>query len=137
MPKLQSLAPVLPVTDVLMSLENYARLGFRAKPYQRAEIVQGRKPAQVLYGLLFRDGLQMHLCQVAGLDTQTNPSEVFLYVDNAAELHVQWIDSGAHGEFVEPAETEYGLLEGAFLDPDGNSIRYGSWLPGFPKAAQT
>lgn len=137
MAKLQSLAPILPVTDVLTSLDNYARLGFRAKPYQRAEIVVGRPPAEVLYGLLFRDGLQIHLCQVAGLDAQTNPSEVYLYVDDAADLHAQWVGSGADGEFVEPLETEYGLLEGAFLDPDGNSIRYGSWLPGFPKPAQT
>ncbi len=137
MPKLQSLAPVLPVSDVLTSLENYARLGFRAKPYQRAEIVEGRGPAQVLYGLLFRDGLQIHLCQVAGTDPLTNPCEVYLYVDDAVGLHAQWVDSGAQGEFVEPSDTEYGLLEGAFLDPDGNSIRYGSWLPGFPKAAQT
>jgi hypothetical protein len=137
MPTLNTLAPVLPVTDVLASLENYARLGFRAKPYQRAEIVEGRSPAQVLYGLLFRDGLQIHLCQVAGIDAQSNLSEIYLYVDDAPALHAQWSVSGAPGEYVEPLETEYGLCEGAYLDPDGNSIRYGSWLPGFPKPAQT
>lgn len=137
MPTLNTLAPVLPVTDVLTSLENYARLGFRAKPYQRAEIVEGRSPAQVLYGLLFRDGLQIHLCQVGGIDAQSNLSEIYLYVDDAPALHAQWSASGAPGEYVEPVETEYGLCEGAYLDPDGNSIRYGSWLPGFPKPAQT
>lgn len=137
MPTLKSVAPVLPVSDVLISLENYARLGFRAKPYQRAEIVPGRGPAPILYGLLFRDGLQLHLCQVAGIDPQTNLSEIYLYVDDAAGLHLQWAASEADGEFVEPTETEYGLLEGAFVDPDGNSVRYGSWLPGFPKPSQT
>ena len=41
MAKLNSMAPVLPVRDVLSALENYALLGFRAKPYQRAEVVAG------------------------------------------------------------------------------------------------
>lgn len=137
MPTLQSLAPVLPVSDVLTSLNTYARLGFRAKPYQRAEIVEGRSPAPVLYGLLFRDGLQIHLCQVADFDRRTNLSEIYLYVDDAEALHAQWSISEAPGEYVEPLDTEYGLCEGAYVDPDGNSIRYGSWLPGFPKPAQT
>lgn len=137
MPTLQTLAPVLPVSHILEALENYARLGFRAKPYQRAEIVEGREPARVLYGFLFRDGLQIHLCQVAEVDPLTNLSEVYLYVDDALALHTAWSASEARGEFVEPGETEYGLMEGAFVDPDGNSIRSGSWLPGFPKVSQT
>jgi hypothetical protein len=137
MPQLSALAPVLPVSDVLTSLETYARLGFRAKPYQRAEIVEGRNPAPILYGFLFRDGLQIHLCQVADIDPQSNLSEIYLYVDDAPALHVQWLASGALGEFIEPTDTEYGLCEGAYVDPDGNSLRYGSWLPGYPKPAQT
>jgi len=137
MVQLSSLAPVLSVRDVLTSLDIYARLGFRAKPYQRAEIVEGRGPAQVLYGFLFRDGLQIHLCQVADIDPHNNLSEIYLYVDDAPALHEQWSAAGAPGEFIEPAETEYGLCEGAYVDPDGNSIRYGSWLPGYPKPAQT
>ena len=118
-------------------MKGYALLGFRAKPYQRAEIVTGRRLSEVLYGFIFRDGLQIHLCQVAGLDPHANLSEVYLYVEDANALHRQWCDSGAEGSFVEPTDTEYGLCEGAFLDPDGNSLRYGSWLPGYPKAAQT
>ena len=137
MATLKSLAPVLPVRDVLAALDNYTLLGFRAKPYQRAEIVEGRDPARVLYGFLFRDGLQLHLCQVAEVDPLTNLSEVYFYVDDALALHQAWSTSEALGEFVEPGETEYGLMEGAFVDPDGNSIRYGSWLPGFPKVSQT
>ncbi len=137
MATLKSLAPVLPVRDVLAALDNYTLLGFRAKPYQRAEIVTGRRLSEVLYGFIFRDGLQIHLCQVAGLDPHANLSEVYLYVEDANALHRQWCDSGAEGSFVEPTDTEYGLCEGAFLDPDGNSLRYGSWLTGYPKAAQT
>jgi hypothetical protein len=137
MDTLKSLAPVLPVSDVLSALENYALLGFRAKPYQRAEVVGGSRPSEVLYGFVFCNGLQMHLCQVAGIDPQTNLSEVYLYVDDARALHTKWRDSGAVGSFVEPTDTEYGLCEGAYLDPDGNSLRYGSWLPGYPTPAQT
>lgn len=134
---LNSMAPVLPVRDVLAALDNYALLGFRAKPYQRAEVVQGRQVTEVLYGFLFRDGLQIHLCQVAEVDPKSNLSEVYLYVDDAAALHARWRDSGAEGTFIEPTDTEYGLSEGAYIDPDGNSLRYGSWLPGYPKAVQT
>jgi len=137
MVNLNSLAPVLPVRDVLAALDNYALLGFRAKPYQRAEVVEGRHVTEVLYGFLFRDGLQIHLCQVAEVDATTNLSEVYLYVDDAPALHAQWRDSGAEGSFIEPTDTEYGLSEGAYLDPDGNSLRYGSWLPGYPKSVQT
>lgn len=137
MAMLNSLAPVLPVRDVLSALDNYALLGFRAKPYQRAEVVAGRGVAEVLYGFLFRDGLQIHLCQVAEVDEQTNLSEIYLYVDDAPTLHAQWRDSGAAGVFIEPVDTEYGLCEGAYMDPDGNSLRYGSWLPGDPKPSQT
>lgn len=136
MAMLNSLAPVLPVRDVLSALDNYALLGFRAKPYQRAEVVAGRGVAEVLYGFLFLDGLQIHLCQVAEVDAQANLSEVYLYVDDAPALHTRWCESGAEGTFIEPLDTEYGLCEGAYMDPDGNSLRYGSWLPGYPKAAQ-
>ncbi len=137
MASLNSLAPVLPVSDVLAALDNYALLGFRAKPYQRAEVVEGRTVSEVMYGFLYSDAIQLHVCQVAGIDPRTNLSEVYLYVDDARALHQRWRDSGAAGSFVEPADTEYGLCEGAYLDPDGNSLRYGSWLPGYPKAAQT
>lgn len=136
MSELTALAPVLPVRDLLVSLENYALLGFRARPYQRAQVVQGRPPTQALYGFLFRDGLQLHLCQVADIDPQANLSEVYLYVHDAPTLHQRWVDSGAAGEFIAPADTEYGLSEGAFIDLDGNSLRYGSWLPGFPRPVQ-
>ena len=38
---------------------------------------------EVLYGFLFRDGLQIHLCRVAEVDERSNPSEILPYVDNA------------------------------------------------------
>lgn len=131
-----SLAPVLPVTDVTAALENYALLGFHTRGYQRADVVAGAPPARVYYGFAERDGLQVHLCEVADLEPTTNLSEVYLYVDDARALHETWLSSGAAGSFVEPTDTEYGLCEGAYLDPDGNSWRYGSWLPGFPKPGQ-
>lgn len=102
MATLKALAPVLPVSDVLSALDNYARLGFRAKPYQRGEVVEGRRLVEVLYGFVFRDGLQLHLCQVSGIDPVTNLSEVYLYVDDANALHEQWSASGAAGSTSNP-----------------------------------
>ena len=136
MTRLQSLAPVLPVANLTPALENYELLGFRARAYQRADVVDGIAPTTSLYGFIDRDGLQIHLCQVAHLDPQTNLSEIYLYVDDANALHAAWSQSGADGTFVEPTDTEYGLCEGAFVDPDGNSLRYGSWMPGYPKPGQ-
>jgi hypothetical protein len=136
MPTLSSLAPVLPVSDLHAALDTYRLLGFAAKPYQRAEVVPGQAPSQELYGFLSRDGLHVHLCEVADVDPRSNLCEVYIYVDDARELHRQWCRSGAPGSFVEPADTEYGLCEGAFVDLDGNSLRFGSWLPGFPREGQ-
>jgi hypothetical protein len=131
-----TLAPVIPVTDLHAALDTYRLLGFAAKAYQRAEVVPGQPPARELYGLLRRDGLQLHLCEVADIDPRLNLIEVYLYVDDAHALYRQWCTSGAPGSFVEPGDTEYGLCEGAYVDPDGNSLRFGSWLPGFPREGQ-
>ena len=44
-------------------------------------------------------------------------------------LATEWSASGAEGRFVDPVDTDYGLREGAHIDPDGNLLRYGSPLP--------
>jgi hypothetical protein len=48
----------------------------------------------------------------------------YLYVDDADALHAEW--SSIEGRHHRPEDTPYGLREGAFVDPDGNLLRYGS-----------
>ena len=112
--QLNSMAAVLPCRDVPAALAHYERLGFATHSYDNG------------YGYADREGVSLHLAGVADLDPLTTTSAVYLFVNDAAALHLEWIGSGAGGRFIEPEATDYGLLEGAHLDPDGNLVRYGS-----------
>jgi hypothetical protein len=48
----------------------------------------------------------------------------YLYVDDADALHAEW--SSVEGRHHRPEDTPYGLREGAYVNPDGNLLRYGS-----------
>lgn len=112
--QLTSMAAVLPCRDVPSALAHYERLGFTTHSYNND------------YGFADRDGVSFHLARVVDLDPLTTTSAVYLYVNDAVALHAAWKASGAGGRFIEPEATDYGLLEGAHLDPDGNLVRYGS-----------
>ena len=53
---------------------------------------------------------------------------VYLYVSDADALHDEWSRSGVEGRIGDPHDTEYGLREFAFVDPDGTLHRVGSRL---------
>jgi catechol 2,3-dioxygenase-like lactoylglutathione lyase family enzyme len=118
MTSFDSVAPVIPTRDLPAALIRYERLGFEVSNYDGGHV----------YGFVCRDDVQLHLCQVDQLDTQS--TLVSVYVSDADALHAQWSSSGVEGRFYEPSNTEYGLREGAYVDPDGNLLRYGSALPG-------
>ena len=119
MTRLERIAPVLPVSSVAEALAGYAKLGFRAQEYVAAADD---------YGFLDRDGVQLHVCRVDDLDPTTSTVAVYLYVDDADALLAEWRASGAAGRFHDTEDTPYGLREGAYVDPDGNLIRFGSEL---------
>ena len=116
---LASVAPVLPVRDIEAALRHYRQLGFAVRAYGGAA-----------YGYAQRDGVQLHLAQVEGLDPTTSMTSVYLYVDDADELAAAWGGPDLAGRLVEPVDTDYGLREGAHVDPDGNLLRFGSPLGG-------
>jgi len=113
---LTSIASVLAVTSVANALAHYAKLGFTATSYG----------GDADYGYLERDGVHLHLAQVAGLDPWASMVAVYLYVEDARALHAQWEEAGVDGRMVPPTDTDYGLCEGAHIDPDGNLLRFGS-----------
>ncbi len=53
---------------------------------------------------------------------------VYLHVADADDLPTQWSAAGVDGRHHAPVDTDYGLREGAYVDPDGNLLRYGSAL---------
>ena len=116
--QLQQLAAVLPVSDINEAIEHYRSLGFAVRAYE------GDAP----YGYAERDGVHLHLAQVAGLDPAANLCSLYLYVDDADALHGQWSEAGVRGRLIAPVDAEYGLREGAHVDPDGNLLRFGSPL---------
>lgn len=110
-----SVVPILPVSDMKQAVINYERLGFKVTAYETGD-----------YAFALRDEAAIHLAKVAETDPVHSQVAVYLYVDNADNLAEEW--KHVPGELVRPADTVYGLREGAYIDPDGNLIRYGSKL---------
>jgi hypothetical protein len=113
-----SVAPVFPVADVMRAMEHYRQLGFEVSSHDRG----------TGYAFVNRGEVGLHLAKIDHLDPLTTTSAAYLYVDDADALATEWAAAGAEGRFVEPVDTDYGLREGAHIDPDGNLLRYGSPL---------
>jgi hypothetical protein len=114
--KLSRTAPVFPVRDLPLALEHYRSLGFDVTVHtEHSE-----------YGYIERDGVEFHLAATPDLDPVSNTSATYLYVDDADALAAEWSKPGIAGETRHPEDTDYGLREGAHLDPDNNLIRFGS-----------
>jgi catechol 2,3-dioxygenase-like lactoylglutathione lyase family enzyme len=114
MAKLQRVAPIFGVRDVVAALAYYERLGFTTRSYDGD-----------VYGFATRDGIEFHLGSVpAGREWERTTA--YLYVDDADRLAAEWRAAGAevHG----PEDAEWGQHEAALVDPDGNVIRFGSPL---------
>ncbi len=120
---LRRIAPVFVTTDLARALRHYERLGFQVEAYDDADY----------YGYACRDEIEIHIATVDHLDCHTTTSCAYLWVDDADELHAEWLAAGIDGRLDPPHQTEYGLNEGAHIDPDGNLIRFGS--PAVPPRA--
>ena len=86
-------------------------------------------PVADVAAALERDGVQMHVIRVDGLDPASSTVSVYLYVDDADALLAEWRATGVDGQFGGSHDTDYGLREGTYVDPDGNLLRFGSPLP--------
>jgi predicted enzyme related to lactoylglutathione lyase len=103
--------PIFCVRDLGDALAFYARLGFDVRPYAGGG-----------YGYAYRDGVEIHLGQVA--DSNRRRASAYVHVDDAEAVAAEWRAAG--GEVHGPQDTEWGKHEGALVDPDGNVIRFGS-----------
>ncbi len=109
---LKRIAPIFPVRDVRVSLEYYERLGFATREYEHGG-----------YGFVTRDGIELHLGEVADA-SKFRPASAYLWVDDSDELAKAWSAAGADVRF--PEDTQWRQHEGVLVDPDGNMIRFGS-----------
>lgn len=111
-------SPVLPVSDLTRAVDHYRALGFEVHVYEGG----------AAYAFAARNDTELHLTQVTNLDPATNTGACYLYVDDADALYASWRLAEVAGRLIAPVHTEYGLREGAHVDPDGNLLRFGSGI---------
>ncbi|KAK4188860.1 hypothetical protein QBC35DRAFT_494986 [Podospora australis] len=116
-PKFESVAPVFGTSNLTRWLEHYQALGFQVRRYNSDRDI---------YGYASRDGIQFHVSVSPDHDPATTAGCAYLYVNDADALHALWSAVPHSGRSVAPKDTDYGLREGAHIDPDGNLLRYGS-----------
>ena len=83
---------MLPVRDVIRSLEHYRRLGFTVRPYEPAG------PDGPFYGFVSSGGGELHLARTRDLDPKANTSACYIYAEDADALHGAWTASGGQTE---------------------------------------
>jgi catechol 2,3-dioxygenase-like lactoylglutathione lyase family enzyme len=119
----QRVAAILPVKDVAAAMSRYRQLGFDGRVYEHTT-PEGRP----FYGFLQRDGVALHLAWTPDLNPLTNTSAVYIYVDDPDALYVAWRAAGPLGQLRSPQDTDWGMREMSYSDPDGNLLRIGRRL---------
>ncbi len=112
----ETVAPVIPVLDLAEALERYRTLGFEVRAYGHG----------TGYGYADRGGVSMHLSEWDEHDPKRTGSVVYIYVSDADAVRAEWTACGVEGRFGEVRETEYGMREFGYVDPDGTLHRVGS-----------
>lgn len=111
----EDVAPVVPVVDLGAALDRYHRLGFEVRAYGHG----------TGYGFVARDGVSIHLSEWDEHDPKRTASVVYLYVSDADAVRAQWAAAGVEGRLSDVSDTEYGMREFGFVDPDGTLHRVG------------
>jgi hypothetical protein len=109
----RSVAPVFSTSDVTGWLEHYRGFGFTVAAHDEE------------YGFAAAGSVELHVSRNPDHDPRTTAGCAYLAVDDADALWRRW-SAAPGGTDVEPVDTDYGLREGAHVDPDGNLLRYGS-----------
>ena len=110
----EDVAPVFPVGDMEAAMAHYRELGFGVSSHNDR------------YAYAVRGGVTIHLTLVEGLEPLRSSSVAYLLVEDAEALAQEWEAADVDGEIRSPAPTDYGAIEGAYVDPDGNMLRFGS-----------
>ncbi len=109
-----TVSPIFPVSDLPRALAHYAALGCEVSAHDEG------------YGFAALAGIELHLVVTEGHDPLRTAAAAYLHVPDADALAARW--AGVE-RTTAPVDTDYGLREGAHVDPDGNLLRFGSPLP--------
>jgi hypothetical protein len=120
---LTSVAPVFSTADVAAWLDHYHGLGFAVEAHDEE------------YGFAVLGQIHLHVSRNPHHDPLTTAGCAYLYVEDADAVWRRW-STVSGGRNVEPVDTDYGIREGAHVDPDGNLLRYGSPLSAAPGIAR-
>jgi catechol 2,3-dioxygenase-like lactoylglutathione lyase family enzyme len=121
--KFRAPAPILRVRDVAAALARYKRLGFDGALYNETD-----SEWRPFYAFIWRDEANLHLALLSDLDPNANTSAAYLYVDDPDALYAEWRAAAAEGELRAPVDTNWGMREMSYSDPDGNLLRIGRRL---------
>ncbi|MFN8619926.1 MAG: VOC family protein [Chloroflexota bacterium] len=116
--------PILHGADLDRTSAFYGRLGFATA---------GRWPGYLI--LSHPSGIELHVTHDDAVDRWTNGLSCYVRFPDAAaarELHDAWAAAGVStpAELRTPWTTDYGLLEFALIDLDGNLVRIGGPIAG-------
>ncbi|HMD47292.1 MAG TPA: VOC family protein [Acidimicrobiales bacterium] len=111
--------PCFAVADVARAVDHYQRLGFDVSHHDETS------------ASAHRNGLTVHLALADDPD-RVGKGAIYLHVDDAQELADEWRKAGV--EVIGPEDDQHRTRQGSHVDPDGNLIRFGSPVPGPPRA---
>jgi hypothetical protein len=120
MARFLAVTPVLPTGDFDEAVGRFRKLGFTVTTYDGEPGVR--------YGYASRDGVELHISPAGSIDPRTSNVVVYAVVEDPDALYEEWQAAGVEGRLRKPTPAGYGALEGGYVDPDGNLIRFASPL---------
>jgi len=115
---IQTVHPVLPVRDVVASLQYYVeKLGF--------EIAFADDQHKPMYAGITRDGIEIHLQWHDGANwKQMNVSSLRFVIQDIEALYEEYKTKNVFHKQTSLKETSWGTREFAFFDPDRNGLTF-------------
>jgi hypothetical protein len=113
----ERISPVVPVLDLDVAMDRYRRLGFDVS-----------WPGGTRCAFVRRGSVTLHLTEWHEHDPGRTAAHLYIYVSDADSLHAVWAAAGVEGRLKDPFDTQYGLSQFAYVDPDGTLHQVGSPL---------
>ncbi len=112
-----SVAAIIPVRDMAVSVAFYERLGFVGRPYDDGGS----------YVFMSRDDITFHLNRMETLEWTFNPMGVYFYVSDVDVFYDEAVAAGVT-TLEAPEDEPWRMREFAVSDPDGTLLRFGEHI---------